>query len=441
MKKSILTVLAVYAMLSASDLRAQSHLVSLKNSLEPYGFFRTLAIFDSRDNSAGSEDLFYYLPYDKSINDEGQDIYSNPSFKMYAITTRLGVDVKGYQYGSMKVFGKLEADFYLMNGSTASLRLRQAYVDLRWDGLGYAENWFSMKVGQAWHPLAADMPYCVNIESGSPFNPFNRSPQLMMTFGSRNGLSVSAGALYPMQYLPTGPVGPSEDYIKYGLIPELYAGLSYSGENFTARAGADFISLRPRYRTLSRNVSVEPFYDKGTKVHDRISMVSPFVYFEFAKGLFKVNCKSVLASGGDHLRLMGGYALYDWRDPYNYKYTPLRSSTSFVSFSYGRKFQFMCMGGYMMALGTGHNLPVDENGYSSAAYLYYFSGGFKNINSMFRVTPTLAYNFGKLTLALEYDNTTVQFGDISKLDNYARPLEGLHPITNHRVLGVVKYNL
>ena len=157
--------------------------------------------------------------------------------------------------------------------------------------------------------------------------------------------------------------------------------------------------------------------------------------------MFKVNAKSVLASGGDHLRLMGGYALYDWRDVYRYEYTPLRSSVSFISFSVGRELQFMCMAGYMMSLGTKHNLPVNENGYCSASDIYYFSGGFKNVNRMYRVTPTLAYNIGKLTVALEYNNTGVEYGSLGKMDGYARPLEDLHMIINHRLLGVVRYSL
>ena len=427
--------------LCAANLAAQSRLVNLRNNLEPYGFVRACAIFDSRDSKAGPEDLFYFLPLDTMHNLEGQDIYSNPSFKMSAITTRLGVNFGGFQYGSLKVDGKIESDFYLMNGSTASLRLREAYVNLHWDALGYMENQFSIKAGQAWHPMSADMPYCVNVETGSPFNPFNWSPQLMFKFGFSGGFSLTGGALYPMQFLPTGPQGESQSYVKYGLIPELYGGISYESEEFTARAGVDFLSLRPRWRTTDFDYTGEQLHDMGSRVTDRLNMVSPFVYFQYNSGMIKVNAKSVLASGGDHLRLMGGYALYDWRDVYNYQYTPLRSSVSFISFSVGRELQFMCMAGYMMSLGAKHNLPVNDNGYCSASDIYYFSGGFKNVNRMYRVTPTLAYNIGKLTLALEYNNTGVEYGSLGKMDGYARPLEDLHMIIHHRILGVVRYSL
>ena len=441
MKKSIIAILMVVMLPWTRDLRAQDSQLNLKNTLKPYGFFRTAVVFDSRDSRAGSEDLFYFVPMDVSANLEGQDIYSNPSLKSYAMTTRLGLDVSGYQYGAMKVGGKIETDFYLMNGSTASLRLRHAYINMFWDAVGYMENKFSIKAGQSWHPMAADLPYCVNVETGAPFAPFNWSPQLMFDFTMHGGVTITAGALYPMQFLPTGPLGESEKYVKYGLIPELYAGISYADDYFLFRAGADFLSLRPRWRTVDHSYSGEVLYDEGSRVKDRINMVSPFVYLQFSEGPFKINAKSVFAQGGDHLRMMGGYALYDWRDSFGYLYTPLRSSVSFVSFSVGNRIQFMCMGGYMRALGTQHNLPVDVNDHCLPGSIYYSSFGAKNIAQMVRATPTLAYNAGKLTVALEYNNTTVQYGNVSKLDNYARPLEDLHWVTNHRVMGVIRFTL
>lgn len=115
MKKILASAIALS--LTALPSEAQSHLVKLTNHLEPYGFFRASAIFDARDSKADTEDLFYYVPYDKKINLEGNDIWYNPSIKMSAITTRLGVNLTGFRYGSFNVTGKLETDFYLMTGA------------------------------------------------------------------------------------------------------------------------------------------------------------------------------------------------------------------------------------------------------------------------------------------------------------------------------------
>ena len=198
--------------------------------------------------------------------------------------------------------------------------------------------------------------------------------------------------------------------------------------------GTEFISLVPRHK-LTENTQN---HYAGTKADDRINMFNPFVYLQYADGLFKINAKSIFANGGDHLRMMSGYALYDTSDELDYKYTPLRNSSSFVSASYGKKWQAMCMVGYIKALGTQHKLPVDADGYSNAGSIYYASNGFKNMNQMFRVTPTLAYNIGKLTFAIEYDYTKVEYGDLSKLDDHGLANKNKRWVENHRVLGMAK---
>jgi len=438
MKKIIPMLASAVAMsIAALPAVAQSHQIKLTNHLEPYGFFRTSAIFDARDSKADTEDLFYYVPYDKEINLEGNDIWYNPSIKMSAITTRLGVNLTGFRYGSFNVTGKLETDFYLTTSGSASLHLREAYLKFNWNDLGDYFKSMSVKVGQAWHPMSLDMPYSVGYEAGSPFNPYARSPQLMFETDFLKRFSFTAGFLYPMEFMPTGPQGPSADYVKYGLVPELYAGLTYSSKYIKARVGADFISLVPRWRTTDLTY----YHDVGTKVKDRISMISPMAYIEFSKGLFKVNAKAVLASGGDHLRLMGGYAVYDKSDAYKYKYTPLRSVTGFASASYGSQWQFLLFAGGMTALGSGHELITDgETGAAKTGYIYYFDGGFKNIRYMARLAPAVAYNLERLTFALEYNCTGVSYGDIKSMNAKGLANSQAHLIFNHRVLGVVKYS-
>lgn len=429
--------LALAMLLFTSPLGAQSHLVKLTNHLEPYGFFRTGVSFDAREVKTDSEDLFYYLPYDSEINDQGYDIWYNPSFRFSSITSRLGFNLTGFQYGSFNVKGKLETDFYLLNKQSASLRLREAYVCLNWDDLGKFFSSASVKVGHAWHPMSLGMPYTVGYEGGSPFNPYARSPQLMLNASLFDKFTFTVGALYPMEFTPTGPQGASVDYVKYGLIPELYAGLTFSTEHFTARAGVDFLSLKPRWRTLEDG----RYYYKGAEVKDRISMLSPMGYVEYSKGLFKINAKAVLASGGDHLRLMGGYALYDKSEPLDYKYTPLRSINAFLSASYGDQWQFMFMAGGMQALGSTHDLIVslltDEVALSN---IYYFDGGFKNLRSMIRVAPAVAFNLDRLSIALEYHGTCARYGDINALSLRGLAFSNPHNIISHRVLGIVKYS-
>ena len=166
-----------------------------------YGFIRNYLVADSRAVSAGTEDLYFYLPKDISMKD-GYDQNAGFNWRFLSLTTRLGLDVSGYKWGSMGVSGKVEADFYTLSGSTPILRLRQAFVKLNWD-----DNPVTLTLGQAWHPMAADMPHMNNLETGAPFNPFNRSPQITADVNLGSGLTLTASLLYLNHYLPTGPAG------------------------------------------------------------------------------------------------------------------------------------------------------------------------------------------------------------------------------------------
>ena len=157
----------------------------LRNHFSLYGFIRNYFTFDSRESASGTGNLFYYLPFERNLNELGEDLNEQPSFRFLAITSRVGLDVNGYRVGKTDISAKVETDFYAgLSGSTgtATLRLRQAYMKLGWKDLPMGRNTASVSLlmGQAWHPLAADQPDVISLATGAPFNAFNRSPQVTM---------------------------------------------------------------------------------------------------------------------------------------------------------------------------------------------------------------------------------------------------------------------
>ena len=100
------------------------------------------------------------------------------------------------------------------------------------------------------------------------------------------------------------------------------------------------------------------------------------------------------------------------------------------------------MVGYQKNLGlVGGKEMID-------ASLYYFSGNsFKNVNQMMRFSPTLAYNLGKFTFAVEYDYTMAQYGGNSDgkvavdvdFNKNGTVTKDLHWVGNHRVLAMAKF--
>ena len=412
MNKSILSTAVAVLALSFSAAAQDNATVQFK----PYGFIRNYFAADSRESVYGVDDLFYYLPKDRNIVD-GEDLNAQSTYVYGNLTSRLGLDIVGYQVNGWNVSARFEADFAAgLSGvtGTATLRLRQAFVTLAKDGV-------SIKAGQSWHPMAADMPHIFSLNTGAPFGPFSRTPEVVADFGLGNGVTLTTAALWQMQYTSAGPSGASAEYIKYGGIPELYLGLSLKDGGFTGRVGLDMLSIKPRHLNAAGN----------HKVKDRITTVSPFMYAEYVNGMFAVKAKTIFAQAGEHMNLNGGYGVSSVDTDGTWHYAPTRNSSSWISFTYGKKVQGVLFAGYVRNFGTAKEL---------VGPLYFSKNSFSNMNRMFRITPELMFNWGKVTLGLEYELTGVQYGSFGAGHSYGLATQNLHWVCNNRILAMLRYS-
>jgi len=456
MKKSVLILLTLILTLpafaevkvqKASDAPVKEH---LQNHFKFYGFIRNYFAIDSRESVSGTGDLFYYLPKDENIKD-GIDVNATPSFRFLALTSRAGVDVSGYYIGNVHFGAKIEADFYagLSNSSnanvgtyfpsnakisgTAQMRLRQAFATITWKDLPMGQNdkaSVGLKIGQAWHPMAADHPHLFSLEVGAPFGPFSRTPLVQMDANLGSNWVVSAAAIWQMQYQSTGPIGGSALYMKYGMTPEMYAALAYKTNGFLLRAGVDVVSIKPR--------DLGEVDGKVVKVSDRKTSVLGYLYTQYTYKKFAVKAKTTFGEGGEHMNLMSGYAKIGENPDGSWNYASMRNSSSWLSLSYGKKWQGVLFLGYVKNLG----LAKEVSGPLAKGDVYFCGNGFSNINQMYRINPQVIYNIGKLNVGLEYQWTSVQYGkyDDGKLNTRALADKDLHWIGNHRVNMMVKYN-
>ena len=426
-----------------------------KNHFKLYGFVRNYCTFDSRESVSGTGDLFYYIPKDEKI-ENGMDVNATPSVSFLALTSRLGVDVTGYRVKNVNFGAKIEGDFYagLSNVSgdkvnayfpgnskisgTATARLRQAYATVTWKDLPFAGDQtatVALKAGQAWHPMGADFPHVFSLEVGAPFGPFSRTPQVTMDANLGQNWIVSASALWQMQYNSQGPVGASPIYMKYGMVPEMYAALAYKNTNFLFRLGADFLSIKPRvFGTVN---------DLKVRVSDRKSSMLYYAYTQYSYKKFSLKAKTTFGESGEHLNLMSGYAKVGVNADGSWDYASLRSSSSWLSMSYGKKWQGVLFLGYAKMLGFADELT---EGRLLASDVYFSGNGFSNINQIYRINPQLIYNIGKMNLGLEYQWTSVEYGKYITGDDGNKYLNarGLavdgHWVGNHRVNMMFKYN-
>lgn len=430
------------------DAKKSEIVEHLENHFKIYGFVRNYFSFDSRENKAGTGDLFEYLPKDNEWNmtpEEAEtseleriDLNAQPNFRFLSLTSRVGLDVSGYQIQNMTVGAKIEADFYaglsaVKEGTavtgTAQLRLRQAFLTLGWKQENCTEN---LKIGQAWHPVAADLPDVFSLNAGSPFNPFSRTPQIQFNGNFGKVFGLTAAAIWQMQYTSAGPNGACADYIKWSCTPEVYFGLNFKSSNgFLARVGVDVLSIKPRKNdkdaALDKQITV--------KVKDRLTTVSPFVYMQYVakSGKFAVKAKTIFAEAGEHMNLNGGYGVSAINEDGSWEYTPTRNSSSWVNITFGKKVQGIIFAGYVKNFGTKDPI-VDKDHY------YFSKNSFNNMNQMYRLTPTVVYNIGKLALGLEYEVTSVQYGKGDLNLSNALVSDNLHWVTNHRVQAMIKFS-
>lgn len=433
----------------------------LKQHFRPYGFVRNFFCFDSRESISGTGDLYNYMPRDEKWNQTEaeaaasgvprEDLNAVSTFRFLSLTSRLGLNIVGYKWRGTEFGAKFEADFYAgLSGvgagthkltGTAQLRLRQVYMTLAWDSLKMGKDLarIDLTMGQAWHPVSADLPDVISLNNGAPFQPFSRTPQVKMDARLGKYVTLTAAGLWQMQYTSIGPEGQSAEYIAYSKTPEAYLGLSVHDKGVLFRAGADVLSICPRHLGKANGVDV--------KVKDRITTVSPYIYLQYKKGDFSIKAKSIFAEAGEHMNLNGGYGVKAVNADGSLEYTPTRTSTTWISMVYGGKvgaqeekhpqrLQGILFGGYVHNLGTKEALATKDDG--SLVGFYY--PRVKNLNQMWRLSPTLLYTVGKFQVGLEYEITSVHYGDgVINADNGLSD-NGLHWVTNHRVQLMTKYN-
>jgi len=387
-----------------------------KNKIQLGGFIRNYGVFDTRVAYSSAEDFLYYLPKDQSLTEEGNDINAQTSFKYAALSSRLWVTASGYEFNGIKMGARVEFDFFAgVSGytGTSTARLRQAFVTL-------SKNDWAIKIGQAWHPLAVDQADVIAMNAGTPFNALNRSPQFAFDYKASDNLTLTAMALSQMQYCSNGPSGTSANYLVRGILPELYAGMTYDDGKNVIKAGVDLLSIKPRTNGSD-----------GAKVSDRITTITPFVYAMHKEDMWSLKGKLYYGQAGEHLTMNGGYGVHAIGSDGVYEYTATQHVTGWLSFLYGKQVKGALFLGYDKNLGTTKSL------YSSD--LFWMSKNCAaNFNGAFRVVSTFIYNLGKMTFGIEHESTSAQYGDNLNLETGLAE-DNLRWITNHRIIAMAKY--
>lgn len=387
-----------------------------KPSVKLYGFIRNYACFDTRESLTSNSEQFYYMPKDERLDPNGDDINEQPNMMLLSITTRLGLNITGPEFLGAKTSAKIEADFAGFGTSNTVLRIRQAYAKMDWE-----KN--SVLLGQAWHPMMGDMmPDVFSLETGAPFTPFSRTPQLRYDYKNK-GFTLTATALYQFQYTSYGPDGASFNYARNAIVPELYFQAMYKNGGFQIGAGVDLLTIKPRQK----------FEHNGATYkckEDPVVSVSPTVFASYKNGNWGVKGRFTYAQNAAHLSMISGYGVTNIDANGEQEYGTLNSVGGWVDVTYKQPLKkgfltFCCFAGYTKNLGCQDDIvgPI-------------YMRGEKNMDNMWRIAPSLLYTHNAMSFGIEYNPTTVAYGTADS----RYKVKDTHNVTNHRICAMMKYN-
>ena len=384
-------------------------------TIKPYGFIRNYACFDTRESFTSNSEQFYYMPKDENPDIYGNDLNQKPNMMLLSITTRLGLNITGPEFLEAKTSAKIEADFAGFGTSNTVLRIRQAYAKMAWEKQ-------DLLVGQAWHPMMGDMmPDVFTLETGAPFTPFSRTPQVRYNY-YRNKYTLTATILYQYQYTSYGPAGGSFNYSRDAVVPEMYFQAMYKGKKWQSGVGVDLLTLKPRTEATVAGGKV--------KVEESIVSVSPTIFASYKDGNWGIKGRLTYAENAAHLSMISGYGITKFKDNGEQEYSPLRSVAGWVDITYKQQLKkgyltYCLFAGYTKNLGCEDDIVGDI-----------YMRGEKNAAYIWRVAPSILYTHNAMQIGVEYNPTTAGYGTADS----RYKINNTHAVTNHRICAMLKYN-
>jgi hypothetical protein len=406
MKKLILLLLAILPLISFSQDDDK------KVKLNVSGFVKNDFFWDSRQTIAAREGHFLLFPSPVVEDLDGNDINSVPNMNFLAVQSRVSLGISGPEVLNAKVSAKIEGDFFAQaNDNINLLRLRHAFIKLNWER---AELLF----GQTWIPMFVTgcFPGTVSFNTGTPFQPFGRNPQIRFTydFGPAKFLAF---AHMQRDFRSNGPSGTTSSYIRNSSMPELSAQIHVgNGKSFLAGFGGSYKQINPELITDSLYISNEMVGSFSTIAFAKIKTSPITIKLE---GIYGQNLADILS--------VGGFAVTDIIDADKgiVGYSPFTTMSAWADIhTNGEKFQFGIFGVYSENLGTGKEIAGADYGF------------FQNIHSLYRVSPRIVYNVKPLRFALEAEYTAAKWG--SAYDTDGVPIN-LTQSDNLRLLFAVYY--
>lgn len=378
------------------------------------GFVKNDMFWDSRKTVSAREGHFLLFPASEKLDPDGNDINGASSFNFLSIQSRLGLTVSGARALNADISAKIEGDFFgQLNPNINIFRLRHAFIKMKWIST-------EVLLGQYWIPMFVTdcFPGTVSFNTGVPFQPFGRNPQIRVTqtMGMAKMIFV-ANSQRDYSSRGPNPLAPSTtltsgQFLRDALIPEL------SLQVHLKPADAVLFGMGASYKQIVPQTSTS----MGYVTDESIGGYNAFAFLRFnfkpitikAQGIYGQNIPDVLS--------IGGMAISDSTDKEKgfVSYTTINTLSSWIDITTnGKNFQVGLFAGFSKNLGAKDKIVGPKYGLGT------------NIASMYRVSPRVSYKVNKLKFALEGEYTNASYG--TSFDEYGIPQDA-KGIGNLRVL-------
>jgi hypothetical protein len=428
MKKLAILMGMIFILSSVTFAQEENKVTAKKSSIQFYGFIRSEYYYDSYKGLNAAQDNFYLFPLYKGLDAEGNHLNQQGISGFTAMASRFGMNINGPEILGAKTSANIETDFAgVVNVYPEVLRLRKAYVKLDWEKS-------SLLVGQTWHPLwngsGAFFPQVGGLNTGSPYNPFNRSPQVDFDYKLGKNVTLSLTALFEQQYASKGfytttNTNTSNLAKRNAGIPELVAGLYYNSGGISLGVAGQFNAIKP--------IDITEGSGGKFKSDELNTSYAVMTYIGYKKDKWFFLLKEMVGQNLANMLMIGGYGAKTFDAVTGgMTYTNYTTANTLVNIVYGTTFQAGLFAGISNNYGTTDAL-CEVNGAAKTA------GLMPAMKQVYRVAPYFAYNYKNLRFVAEYEMDSADYGTGNF--NFS---DGLYDdtvnATNHRILLMLTYN-
>jgi len=370
-----------------------------KFSTKFYGFVKSDFFWDSRQTVSAREGHFLLWPSAVTEDANGDDVNAKSNFNFLSIQSRVGINLTGPTVLNAKSSAKIEADFFAQaNDNINLLRLRHAFVKLNWENT-------ELLFGQYWIPMFVTgcFPGTVSFNTGVPMQPFGRNPQIRLTH--KLGALKLIGILSSQRdYANRGPAGASGAYLRNSGIPAADLQIHYdvsdkeAGTALLVGAGGGYKRIVPSLVSGT-----------GYKTDDAVSALSAIGFFKIKIPSLTFKLEGVYAQNSDNTLSLGGFGTSEITDAVTgaVRYTPSNTMSVWTDIHTNGKTQFGLFAGYTQNQGFSDDVdPTTIYGLG----IYDRNTGI-GIESLYRVSPRVVFNFDHIRFGIEGEYTSASYGD------------------------------